>query len=133
MGNTTTEPIKITDNIITQCDIADEEIPTENEEIDNPLNIKYNKYQRQQELNDYLREQKVNNLKKNRLLEELNSYLNENIDIKQLEKQFNFEIQNLKQKSNLNKNNNELIKIISDKNKYIIEILQKKKRINKYT
>ena len=115
MGNTTTEPIKITDNIITQCDIADEEIPTENEEIDNPLNIKYNKYQRQQELNDYLREQKVNNLKKNRLLEELNSYLKENIDIKQLEKQFNLEIQNLKKKSNYNKNDNQLIKLFQIK------------------
>ena len=106
MGNTT-EPIKI----IEKKKINDEEIPSENEEIDEPLNIKYSKYQRKQDLNDYLSEQKVNNLKKNRLFEELNGYLNEKIDIKQLQNQFTLEIQNLKKKSELYKNNNEFIEI----------------------
>ena len=122
MGNTT-EPIKIIDNNI----IDDDEIPTENEVIDNPLNIKFDKYQRQQELHDYLRDQNINNLKKNRILEELNSYLDEKIDIEHIQNEFTLEIQNLKEKSNLNENNEQLIEIISNKNKYIIEILQKKK------
>ena len=124
MGNTT-EPIKI----IEKKKINDEEIPSENEEIDEPLNIKYSKYQRKQDLNDYLSEQKVNNLKKNRLFEELNGYLNEKIDIKQLQNKFTLEIENLKKKSELYQNNNEFIEIISNKNKYIIEILQKKEEL----
>ena len=124
MGNTT-EPIKIIDNNI----IDDDEIPTENEVIDNPLNIKFDKYQRQQELHDYLRDQNINNLKKNRILEELNSYLDEKIDIEHIQNEFTLEIQNLKEKSNLNENNEQLIEIISNKNKYIIEILQKKKEL----
>ena len=121
MGNTI-EPIKIIDNNI----IDDDEIPTENEVIDNPLNIKFDKYQRQQELHDYLRDQNINNLKKNRILEELNSYLDEKIDIEHIQNEFTLEIQNLKEKSNLNENNEKLIEIISNKNKYIIEIIQKK-------
>ncbi len=51
----TRKPIKIIDNNI----IDDDEIPTENEVIDNPLNIKFDKYKRQQELHDYFRNQNI--------------------------------------------------------------------------
>ena len=128
MGNLT-EPIKITTNDDVKCKIDDDKIPNKNDKTDNPLNIKYDKYQREQESNDYLRDQKINNLKKDRILEELYNHLNEKFDIKQLQNKFTLEIQNLQKNQNLNKNKNYFIDIISNKNKNIIDILQKKEKL----